>query len=136
MTEARKKQAKRKKVVKAAKERIENVEAEEVGKGEATLTVPFALATKLNQATNMRRSQNIVRKQLYTYITTYFTTFVTSMQKIEDNALYSRLFIEVLRIVVPRPKEYEDDGEFKNKIANSLFGKPEVTDSNTVASND
>ena len=126
MKEVSKKQSTRRKVVKATKERIENVEAEVVGKNDADITVPFEIATELNQRANLRRAQKNIRKQLCTYITSDFGRFVTSMQKIDEPAIHARLFVEVLKIIIPRPKEYEDENdEYKDKIMKRLFGKQE-----------
>ena len=123
MTEKRKK---KRQVVEAAKERIDNVEATKVNPSDIKITVPFALATKLNQVENLRKSQSIIRKQLCTYITNYFDDFVSNMEVIkrEDNIIHARLFVEVLKLVIPRPKEYEEQSEIdeRGNSIKRLFG--------------
>ena len=111
----------------AKKERIENVETTKVDPKDITLSVPFQIASKLNQDVNLRRSQNNLRKQLYTYIEDDFKRFTKDMSALDAYpAIRVRLFIEIMKMVLPRPKEYDDGAdsqEQRSKIISRLFGK-------------
>ncbi|MDR2917859.1 MAG: hypothetical protein LBV72_00630 [Tannerella sp.] len=133
MTEARKKQAKRKKVVEATRDRIENIEKKKKGNKkkvttvdpkDVTLTVPYRMATTLNQNMNLRKSQNNIRKQLCVYVEEMFDTFVDDCRRITDPSIRARLYVEVVKMVIPRPKDFGDDGtgDDRRNIYKRLFG--------------
>jgi hypothetical protein len=118
-----KKRAVNMRIKKAADEHIENVEVTEVDTSDIKLTVPFRLATKLNQEVSLRKSQNNIRKQLSSFIENYFDDFIDSYNKMADTSLRARLFVEVIKLVIPRPKEFEerDSAEDREKIIKRLF---------------
>jgi hypothetical protein len=118
-----KKRAVNTRIKKATDEHIENIEAAEIYPTDIKLTVPFRLATKLNQEVSLRKSQNNIRKQMSTFIENHFDDFVKDYNRITDPSLRMRLIIELAKLVIPRPKEYEghdsiEDGE---KIIRRLF---------------
>jgi hypothetical protein len=122
-----KKRAVNSRVKKAADERIDNVEVTKINPSDVKLTIPFRLATKLNQEVSLRKSQNNIRKQLSLYVESYFDEFINDCNKITDPSLRARLFVEVAKLVIPRPKEFEDrdSTEEHDKIIKRLFGPPE-----------
>jgi hypothetical protein len=129
MTEARKKQAKRKKIIEATKERIDNVETAitKINPKDVKLTVPYRLASTLNQNINLRKAQNNIRKQLCVYVEDEFDTFVDDCKKITDPAIRARLYAEVIKMIIPRPKDFADDTEeSRRNIYKRLFGKQET----------
>ena len=114
----------------AKNERIENVESTSVDSTDITLSVHFQIATKLNQDMSLRRAQNSLWKQLHAYIEADFSRFVKDIFAFDAYpAIRARLFIEMIKIILPRPKE-NDDGtdnqEQRNKIISRLFGKQEA----------
>lgn len=132
MTEARKKQAKKGKIVKATNERIENLEPEKKGKStdinlaDAKLTVPYKLATQLNQNLNLRKAQNNIRKQLCVYVENEFETFVDDCKNITDPSIRARLYVEITKLIIPRPKDFgegSDSEENRRKVYKRLFGE-------------
>ena len=137
MTEARKKQEKRRKVINAKKERIENTEVAPAKKRrttkikdeDITLSVPFDVATRMNQNLNLRGAQNNLRKQLSVFIESNFNEFLSDYKELKSEpALRARLFVEVMKIVIPRPKDFGDDADSKeqrDKMISRLFGKQE-----------
>jgi hypothetical protein len=122
-----KKRAVNSRVKKAADEPVDNAEVTKIDPSDIKLTIPFKLATKLNQEVSLRKSQNNIRKQLSAYVESYFDRFVDDCNKIADPSLRARLFMEVAKLVIPRPKEYEylDSAEEHDKIIKRLFSIPE-----------
>ena len=117
-------------IKKATKEKIENVEAEVVNSNDVRLTVPYRLATKLNQDVSLRKSQNNTRKQFAAFIEDNFDDLVDCYDKITDSLIKARIFLEVAKLVIPRPKEYDEGDDEKNTrnklIARMFGGKVEV----------
>ena len=128
------KRARKKRIKESEKELIENVEVIETrikSKGTAApvdvrVSVPYKLATKLNQDTNLRKSQNNIRKQFATFIENNFDDLVDCYDKISDPLIKTRIILEVAKLVIPRPKEYENgegESDERNKIISRMFGK-------------
>jgi hypothetical protein len=133
MDEARKKQAKRKKIVDAAQEKIENVgdrktKITKIDDRDVKLTVPYRIATTLNQNINLRRSQNNIRKQLCVFVEHEFDTFVDDFRKITDPAIRARLHIEIIKMIIPRAKDFSDYADESKNIYKRLFGKQNEND--------
>ena len=131
MNEARKKQAKRKRIIEAKDERIEVISSkicknkDEMDEG-ATLSVPFQIATKLNQDLSLRKSQTNLRKQLCVFIENKFDNFLSDYDNLKEPELRVRVFVEVMKMIIPRPKEYDDgtnNQENRDKLISRLFGK-------------
>jgi hypothetical protein len=117
-----KKRALNKRTKEAADARIANIEVTKIDSADIKLTVPFRLATKLNQETSLRKSQNNIRKLLSTYVENYFDRFVDDCNAIDDPALRARLFVEVAKLTIPRPKDFGDNAEDREKTIKRLFG--------------
>jgi hypothetical protein len=137
---------KKKKAVKhSLTDRIENVEKKEdiltrpikhtngrpiKQKEDVQLVVPFNIASRLNQNVNIRTEQNFLRKELCVFLREHFPDFVKGSQTLlmsEDPGLVavgSRLFVEALKIVLPRPRELDsaDISEDKKNIIKKLLG--------------
>jgi hypothetical protein len=122
-----KKRAVNSRVKKAVDEPVDNAEVTKIDSSDIKLTVPFRLATKLNQEVSLRKSQNNIRKQLSIYVENYFDRFVDDCNSITDHSLRARLFMEVAKLIIPRPKEFKDlnSAEEHDKIIKRLFGAPE-----------
>ena len=133
MNKAREKQAKRLKVVKATREKIKkNVETQnttDVEIVEAVEVVPSSLpsyssTSRKNQDANMRYEQNMLRKELASYLRENLPLFYDKMKEITDPELFVRLYIDVLKVFIPRPKEYEiiDSEEIKKNFVEKFWG--------------
>lgn len=114
-------------IKKAADERIENVEgktATKVNQKDVQLSVPFRLASKLNQDTNLRKSQNNIRKQFCAYVEGHFEEFVECYKNTTDPIIRARMFLEVAKMVIPRPKDYGPENEegSRRDTLKRLFG--------------
>ena len=118
---------KNKRVKNAKKSRVENVETTKVDSSDIVLSVPFDIATKLNQNMGLRRVQNNLRMQLHTIIENNITTLDKDLKSLEGKPeIRARLIVEMMRMVLPRPKDFGDETdskEYRDKLISRLFGK-------------
>jgi hypothetical protein len=99
--------------------------------GEMEIVIPFNIASRLNKEESIRGHQINLRKRLCVFIDEHFDDFVKDYQYLGQctdpsmAALRMRLFTEVIKIVLPRPKELDsDEAREQNKsIINKLLGK-------------
>ena len=119
--------SKRKRIVQSTRKRIdkavESVDAEVIDSKDVAITVPFGSAVRSVQDANLRKEQNLLRKQLSTYLQADFGKFVTCMNAITDPQLFATLYLGNMKLFLPRPKEFEGNSEeYENMIVSRLFG--------------
>ena len=124
MTEARTKQATRFKAVTSTRKKIANLQAENLG-DDVVLRIPFVAASKQNQDAHLRTEQNLLRKQLSTYLGENFGRFVTAMNAITDAELFVRLYLDAFKLFVPRFRnsDTETDEELRKNFLEMFFCK-------------
>ena len=127
MKQGREKVAKQIKAVHATKQKISkaiDVDAEVVDSKEVSLAITFDRANRSIQDANLRKEQNMLRKQLSEYLKNDFGKFVKSMNAIDDPQIFSSLYLSYMKLFLPRPKDFEGESEdIKNLVISKLFGK-------------
>ena len=118
---------KNKRIKNAKKVLVENVESTKVNSKDVALSIPFDIATKLNQNMGLRRVQNNLRMQLHTIIENNIITLEKDLKALKGRPdIRARLIVEMMKMVLPRPKEYDNDTDSKeqrDKMVSRLFGK-------------
>ena len=71
--------------------------------------IPYVLATVINHRDMTRNYQESIRMELMRFLTNNFPAFCKDYRKLEgEPALRMRLFVEVSKLVLARPKMMED----------------------------
>jgi len=103
--------------------------AKRIKKEDIDLIVPFAIASKINKDIDIKKEQRDLRKQLSVFIGEHFGEFIDDYRRLEaEPALRARLFVEIVKIVLPRQRETDDVEVLseRDKLVKRLFGNQRI----------
>ena len=90
--------------------------------------VPFYIASRLNRDINIANEQRNLRKVLSAFLRERFDDFLEDFKNLSSEpALRARIFVEIMKIVLPRQREADDrEGESeRDKFMKKFFGNQE-----------